>query len=138
MRDMGRKRGRMRKEDALIHAGYMIRNAKITSADLSMENHGCLTLALGLEGSGWGVVYGGVCIGHGYLGADTFEGYAKGIEYIMRIMDVVGVETFNDMVGKYVRVPTKGWGGEVKIIGNIMSDKWFDAEEFFSTGKDEK
>lgn len=122
-------------EDALKEAGYIIMNAEITNVDLSMQDHGCFVLTLVLRGSGWGVVYGGYCIGKGFLGADEFEGSAKGLEYLMRIMDVVGVETFNDMVGKYVRVATKGWGNSVKIIGNILKDHWFDAEEFFKEGE---
>lgn len=119
-------------QDELIEAGYKIENALITNADLSMADHGCLTLAITLDGGGWGVVYGGYCLGHGYLGADDFDGSASGLESIMRIMDVVGVERFQDLKGKYVRVATKGWGGSVKIIGNILKDKWFDIETFFA------
>lgn len=118
-------------KEELIAEGYKIENAQITSVDLSMADHGCLTLALALDGGGWGCVYGGYVLGHGYLGADKFEGSADGIEYIMRIMDVVGVEKFNYMKNEYVRVATKGWGGSVKIIGHIIKDKWFDIESFF-------
>lgn len=119
-------------QDELIETGYEIKNALITNADLSMADYGCLTLAITLDGGGWGVVYGGYCLGHGYLGADDFDGSASGLESIMRIMDVVGVERFQDLKGKYVRVATKGWGGSVKIIGNILKDKWFDIETFFA------
>ena len=31
---------------------------------------------------------------------------------------------------------TKGWGDSVKIIGNIIKDKWFDAETFFADKKE--
>lgn len=60
-----------------------------------------------------------------------FEGSASGMEYLIRIMDTVGTSSFTGMIGKYVRVATKGWGDTVKIIGNIIKDKWFDAESFF-------
>lgn len=90
---------------------------------------------MGLDGGGWGCTYGGYCLGHGYLGAKKFDGSAKGLEYIMRIMDTVGVSRMSELKGKYVRVATKGRGGIVKIIGNIIDDKWFDPEAFF---KDEK
>ena len=121
-------------QEQLIESGYSIENALITNVDLSMADHGCLTLAMTLEGSGWGVVYGGYCLGKGYLGADDdfFDGSAAGMEYLMRIMDTVGVEKFQDLKGKYIRVATKGWGSSVKIIGNIIKDKWFDAETFFA------
>ena len=119
--------------DKLTESGYSIENALIKNVDLSMADHGCLTLAMTLEGSGWGVVYGGYCLGKGYLGADDdfFDGSAAGMEYLMRIMDTVGVEKFQDLRGKYIRVATKGLGSSVKIIGNIIHDKWFDAETFF-------
>ena len=126
-------------QEQLIEAGYTIENVLIESVDLSMADHGCLTLAMTLKGGGWGVVYGGYCLGKGYLGADDnfFSGSTSGMEYLMRIMDIVGVERFQNLKGKYVRVATKGLSGPVKIIGNILEDKWFDAETFF-TDKNEK
>lgn len=122
----------------LFDAGYKIENAKITSVDLSMADHGVATLRLVLEGAGWGCVYGGYVLGKGYLGADKFEGSAKGMESIIRIMDVVGVEQFNDMTGKIVRVATTGWADSIKIIGNVLSDKWFDIDSFFKDKESEK
>ena len=106
-------------QEQLTASGYIIKNALITNVDLSMADHGCLTLAMTLEGGSWGVVYG-----------------AAGMEYLMRIMDTVGVEKFQELKGKYVRVATKGWGSSVKIIGNIINDKWFDAETFFTDKKE--
>lgn len=109
----------------------MIENAKITNVNLSMADHGVLTLELTLEGSGWSCVFGGRVIGKGYLDAKEFIGYAKGIEEIMQIMNVVGVERFNDMKGKYVRVETGEWGHSINKIGHIIKDKWFDYNEFY-------
>ena len=109
-----------------------IENAKITSADLDMRDHGVLTYYLTLDGRGWGCNFGGIVIGKGYLGAKEFTGSDKGIEAIMRIMDTVGVERWNDLKGKYVRVYTGGWGNTINKIGNIIEDKWFDQKEFFS------
>ena len=82
-----------------------------------------------------GCVYGGYVLGSGYVGADVFEGSAIGMESIMRIMDTVGCDTFNDMKGEYVRAAVKGWGDRVQIIGHIMQDKWFDQESFFKEKK---
>lgn len=124
-------------QEQLAASGYRIENALITNVDLSMADHGCLALAMTLEGGGWGVVYGGYCLGKGYLGADDdfFDGSAAGMEYLMRIMDTVGVEKFQDLKGKYVCVAIKR-GDSVKIIGNIVKDKWFDAETFFTDKKE--
>lgn len=117
--------------DELRAAGYSIENAKITSVSLTMANHGCLSLEIGLKGSNWGCVFGGYCLGKGYLGAEEFTGSEKGLEAIMRIMNTIGVEDLCDMKSKYVRVASKGWGSTIKIIGNIIDDIWFDYEEFF-------
>ena len=116
----------------LVNAGYTIENALISSVDISMEDYGCVVYKIVLEGGGWGCVFGGYCLGHGYLGATDFDGSEKGIESIARIMDVVGVSRFNDMKGRYIRVATKGWGEPIKIIGNIVRENWFDSEAFFS------
>ena len=122
-------------KEALEQSGYKVENAKITKVDLSMADHGVFCLEMSIDSGGWGCVFGGHVIGKGYLGAKKFEGFPSGIEYIMEIMNVVGVERFNDMKGKYIRVATEGWGSTVKIIGNIIEDKWFDVTTFFQDKK---
>lgn len=112
-----------------------LENAKITHADLSMADYGCLTLAISLEGNNWGTVFGGYCIGKGYLGATRFAGSGKGIEEIMRIMDVVGVDNFSELKGKYVRVEVETGSSPIKKIGHIIKDKWFDYNEFYKEAK---
>ena len=112
-----------------------ILNAKIVKPTISMADHGCLTFGLYLDGGGWGVMFGGYCIGHGYLGADEFSAESgDGLEAMMRIMDTVGVERWEDLKDKYIRaeVPTTG-SGSVYKIGNLIEDKWFDIKEFFET-----
>lgn len=107
-----------------------IEEMKISSVDLSMEEHGCLVLRMWLINTKKIVLFGNALLGKGYLGADSFEGNELGTEYIMRIMDVVGVSSFNDMVGKYIRVEAN-WGDTVDKIGNVTEDKWFSQKEFF-------
>lgn len=125
-------------EEELINDGYRLRNAEITNASLNMKDCGALTLDLSLSGSGWGVVYGGYALGRGYLGAENFVGYASGLEAIMRIMDVVGVDDLIEMKGKHVRVALKGIGDSAKIIGNFIRDEWFDYGSFFDDKKQEE
>lgn len=115
-----------------------IQNARIERASLSMADHGCFAYELTLKGNGIGVVYGGIVLGNGYLGAEKFKGSEKGLEAIMRIMDVVGVERWEDLNGKYIRFVDPGWGGTVDTIGNIIEDKWFNQREFFKEAKEEK
>lgn len=109
-----------------------IKNVKITNVSLTMADHGCLTFYLTLEGDGWGINYGGYCIGFGFLGSDSFTAEnGSGLVAIMRIMDTVGVERWEDLKGKYIRIVDEGWGSSVKKIGNIIEDKWFDIDKFF-------
>ena len=117
-----------------------INNAKITHVSISMADHDCLTFFITLDGGGWGCNFGGYCIGYGYLGSDRFTAEnGGGLVAMMKIMDTVGVTRWEDLEGKYVRVINEGCGSTVKVIGNILKDKWFDIEEFFANyGKDEK
>lgn len=111
-----------------------IENAKITSTSITMRDHGCLTFWLSLEGDGWGCGYGGYCIGKGYLGADEFTAAdGNGLVAMMEIMDVVGVDKWEDLKGKYCRVQCESWGSPIKIIGNLMKDRWFDISDFFKS-----
>lgn len=114
--------------DELISNGYKVENALIKSVDISMADHGCITLLITLDGGSWSCVFGGYCLGHGYLGATEFDGSPKGMEMIAQIMNIVGVERFNDMPGKYICVAVKSWCDTIKIIGNIIKDQWFDVE----------
>lgn len=112
-----------------------ILNAKITSTSITMAEHGVLTFWVTVQGGGWGCSIGGYVIGNGYLDADNdfFKGSGSGLEAMMRIMDTVGVDKWEDLEGKYVRcVLNDGWGGTITKIGNITKDKWFDLKEFFA------
>ena len=108
-------------------------NAKITSTSITMADHGCLTFWVTVEGSGFGVSIGGYSIGHGYLGASKFDGNGPGLEAMMRIMDTVGVDTWEDLKGKYIRIESNGLMKPVNKIGHLIDDKWFDIDEFFKS-----
>lgn len=125
-------------EKSLAAEGYKLMNAEITCVSLNFKDHGVLTLDLALSGDGWGVVFGGYVLGHGYLGSKNFKGSKAGLEAIMMVMDVVGVDDLMKMKGKHVRVATKGLGHSVKIIGNFIKDEWFDYESFFEDKKQEE
>lgn len=119
-------------EKQLKEDGYKILNGVIKNVSLTMADLGCLTSYITVEGGGFGASLGGYCLGHGYLGSDHFDASGKGLESIMRVMDVVGVERYEELKGRYVRIASKGLGSTVSIIGNILNDKWFDYKQFFS------
>ena len=115
-----------------------IRNALIKDVSLTMADHGCITYYIMLSGDGWGVNFGGICLGKGYLGAKEFSAIGEGLEAMMRIMDTVGVERWEDLKGRYVRVVDPGLGKTVDTIGNIMKDKWFNQRKFFARVAEKK
>lgn len=104
-----------------------IRNAQILSTALTMSDHGCLTFWITINCCN----IGGYCIGHGYLDAKEFDADGRGLECMMRIMNVVGVSKWEDLKGKYIRFVDRGLGSYVTRIGNITEDKWFDIDAFF-------
>ncbi|RGG64538.1 hypothetical protein DWX11_09330 [Ruminococcus sp. AF18-29] len=102
-------------------------NAKITDVSLGIGDHCCLTFSIVFKGLGWGVSFGGYNLA--FFNGTSFEGSEKGLEALIRIMDVVGVAKWEDIKGHYVRV--KQENRLVVGIGNIIEDKWFEPREFF-------
>ena len=87
-----------------MNNGLKIENAVIESTAITMADHGCLTFWIYLSGGGLGCGFGGYSIGHGYLGAEEFTADSgAGLTAMMKIMDVVGVDKWEDLKGKYVR-----------------------------------
>lgn len=103
-----------------------IHNAKITGTMLGVEDHGIFTSFVYLEWEGAGIGFGGYVLGG-----------QSGIDFIREILEVVGVEKWEDLKGKYVRVEMDGLGRPCKGIGNILKDKWLYPREFFTTVEEE-
>jgi hypothetical protein len=117
----------------LQHKGYQFQNAEISDVDTAISEDGVLRTYLVLSGNGWRIHYGGYAVGVTNPSATEFQATAKGIELLMRLITLVGAKSVNGLVGKYVRVAVLPEVGEVKIIGNIVEDKWFDIEDFFKS-----
>lgn len=104
-----------------------IKNAKIESTMLGIEDHGIMTCFLYLD-------YGGSCQGFGGYGLDSYNESLKrrvgtdyGLEFIKCILDTVGVEKWEDLPGKYIKADADF--DRVRGIGNIIKDKWFYPEK---------
>lgn len=116
-----------------------IENAKITNVSLTMADYCSLVFEITVEGAGWACNIGGYKMASGMLNGkpENFKAETgNGLVAMMRIMDVVGVERWEDLEGKYCRVKTEGLGGTIHCIGNILKDKWFDIKEFFQNCKE--
>lgn len=108
-----------------------IKNAKITETMLGREDHGIMTFQLCLEFGGCVCWWGGYAI-DGYdkeTKSRTFS--LKGLEAISKILEVVGVDKWEDLKGQFIRIEDNGLGSAVGKIGNLMEEKWFDIREFF-------
>ncbi len=114
---------------------YSIKPAIITNVSLTMADHGTLTFYITLKecNSSENHCLGGYAIGKGYLGADNFEGSAIGLEAMMRIMDTVGVATWEDLVGKKVLLGFHEPYGGMEEITNIETEKSFNIQNFFNS-----
>ena len=102
-------------------------NVKISKPRLHIEDHGCLTFDFIIDGAAFGCCFGGYCIGT----AGDKSATGAGLSAMMHIMDVVGVDCWEDLDGKYCRVVDPGLGGRVTKIGNLINDRWFDIKKFF-------
>lgn len=119
-----------------------IDNAKIMGTRLGRQDHGILTFTIYVEAKMFSCGIGGYALDQSaensddYLHCDAIgkrKYSAKGMEAISKILDTVGVDKWEDLPGKYIRFEDNGWGSTITKIGNIIEDKWFDLEEFFST-----
>lgn len=114
---------------------HQARNAKITATELGFNN-GILTFNLTLQGDGWGVEFGNYALDEYSEVSNKRLPTAKGFEVITNILKVVGVESWEDLPGKFVRVEDMRLGSKCTGIGNIMKNKWFDIEKFFEETKE--
>lgn len=106
-------------------------NAQIKSTKLGFVANGILSFYLILDIQGGG----GVCIG-GYA-MDQYDkrkekriGSEYGTSVIMRILEVVGVDTWEELKGKYIRIKDCGIDDRCTAIGNLMKDEWVDFDAF--------
>lgn len=93
-------------------------NGRIESTHLGYEGHGIFTAYIQIRLNG---------------GTQSFGGWTLqsktcfGSEFLVATIDAVGVEKWEDLRGKNLRVDVRG--GTIKRIGNILEEKWFDPKE---------
>ncbi len=110
-----------------------IKNAKIVETMLGYEDHGIFSCRLTFE---YGDQGGQSLGGYALSGKNPKDSYYKNqycAMFIEGILKTVGVEKWEDLVGKYVRVEAEFEG--IKRIGNIIEDIWFDPKELYEETK---
>lgn len=108
-----------------------IKNAKIRSTMLGREDHGIMTFMIYISADSFNCGVGGYCLDEFNSATQTRVFRAESMEAISKVLEVVGVDKWEDLPGKYIRFEDNFWGSTVTKIGNIIKDKWFDFEEFF-------
>ena len=117
----------------------MIKNAKIKSTMLGREDHGIMTFMICIEFDN------DMVCGIGGWSLDEYNPITKtrlfkveSMEVISKIIDVVGVDKWEDLPGKYIRFEDHGWGSAIDKIGNIIEDKWLSLREFFEENRERR
>lgn len=106
-------------------------NALITGTMLGYEDHGIMTFFVYLEWDGGGVGFGGYALDKFDKEQDKRVGVGYSMDLLKEIMEVVGVQTWEQLKGKHVRVDSEGWGGKALGLGNLLKDKWIYPKDFF-------
>jgi hypothetical protein len=92
-------------------SGIEITNAKIARTSLDIER--CLTAWLTLEFKSGSQAFGGYVLGGEW-----------GCQFIRSILETVGVESWEALPGKYIRVERDYL--KIYRIGHIIKESWFD------------
>ena len=100
-----------------------IENAKITNTHLGFEDHGILTAYIAIQGDHWGQSFGG-------YGLSPSNGNHMAV-FINETLKTVGVEKWEDLKDKPIRVDHEF--NNLKAIGHIIEDKWFNIKEKFNS-----
>ena len=88
-----------------------IKNAKIKSTSLGIEDHGIFTAFLHIEGDGWGCGFGGFSLDSYSKKEGKRIGHAFGIDFIQEILKTLDVPAWEKLPGTFLRVETEGLGG---------------------------
>lgn len=102
-------------------------NAIIKRTELGKEDHGIFTFFLHLDYGHSGQGAGGYSLSQSIDGEDWFVPSFGGL--INEILNTVGVENWEDLPGKHIRVRYDR--SKVHEIGHFLDDRWLNFRNFF-------
>lgn len=105
------------------------RNAIITSATITNDEHGLLSAWITLDYGGSGQGFGGYALylPKNYQHAMNQRNYAG--HFLWRVMEVADVREWDKLTGKTIRV--RCTHSKIIEIGHIIKDDWFNPEVEF-------
>lgn len=110
-----------------------IKNAIITKAEISIKDHNILGAYLILD-FGDNALPGDSCGFGGYAlylpkSFDHHSIESPAGHFIFRCLEIAGVESWKDLIGKAVRVVVEG--GKITAVGHVVKNDWFCPKEDF-------
>ena len=110
-----------------------LKNAKIESTMLGVEDHGVFTFMLNLDyGDSSHQGCGGYSLGYSHRDRKIEIGHLSSVPLLREILRVVEVEMWEELKGKLVRAVMEDEGFSARTIGiqNIVNDKRIIFKEF--------
>ena len=107
-------------------------NAQITNTMLGREDHGIMTFMIFVRCDDFGCGIGGYALDVKPKQEGDSIYSPKAMEVLSKILETVGVNKWEDLKGKYIRVVDEGHNSAINEIGNLMEDKWLNFKDFFS------
>lgn len=122
----------------LREAKYTIENGILSKAGIYGANGvACIEASVHFPDRGGGATLGGLTCGQFNPPYKTFRGTRYGMEALLWLMAVAGVERSDDLGGQYVRVAFDETG-KARYIGHIVRDIWLDFERLAKGVSDEE
>jgi hypothetical protein len=109
----------------------MIRNAKIKSTMLGIEDHDIMSFWIFIEWPGGGVGFGGYALDQ-YDKKDKLNRIGSGYGYqsIRKILETLELTSWEKLPGTLIRIDENGPGTTLDIIGHVMKDQWFNLKDY--------
>ena len=96
--------------------------ARVTSADLYIEDHGILTVLVMLDFGSSGQGFGGYALDEWSEEDRRRVGTAAGADFVLRLLSVFGAESLSKLKGRMVYALTESDAFGAKIIGIQMTE----------------
>lgn len=102
---------------------YVILNGMIRNVELYKNAANDFFIRLSISGEGWHCVYGDF-----KLNAKDYDGFSS----LAALMDTLDITEISQLTNTYVRIAAENSLSPVKIIGNIIFDKWYNFEDYYA------
>jgi hypothetical protein len=106
-------------------------NARIAATTLGREDHGIFTASISLDYGSSSQSFGGYALDGkpARTPGSHRPGTRYGLEFIIRLLRALEVESWEKLKGTHCRVSIEG--GKAMKIGHLLQDQWFDPKALY-------